>query len=508
MVFRTTNQLELLADEQARLGRSVAAEILAAAAEKVRNDTDLPKARRDGDVESLARGYSSRVLKGAMDAQRVRDKTTPTTPDGAQAARQASNAIGGKIGLQSTAREFEREGDTARAATLRNLAEEVSDAWKGGDEARAMSVLSSAETVTGHKFNGLRERWETKEQTLARKAQEEARARKAQEDEVRARKAQEEARARKAQEEALALKAQEALAHQKQELEKLALKAAQAQQQALEELSRIREEQESAAKFQAALRDVAPLDAKELNKLEKWRSSPSSRTSYLFEGSRWHGMWRTDYEVHSEKIMEITKRWPEGTFTQINGRWEMTVGQKDPQPSPSAVKEAEERARQIKYWEDYRDSNAAANAQYTAEAEKYDTASKYASAAQKGADLSMSIVSQYGGTAGKAFGAGYTFAKTTAGALAEGESVGSAITQGAKETILDLTTGAIQDKLQLGFKTPLQDVPAGQVITRLVEGGGKAAVTEGGTALANARLGDAIKYPITTGVEFIGRNLP
>lgn len=169
---------------------------------------------------------------------------------------------------------------------------------------------------------------------------------------------------------------------------------------------------------------------------------------------------------------------------------------------------AEGRAREVKYWEDYRDSHAAAAAQYTAEAEKYDTASRYASAAQTGADLSMSIVSQYGGTTGKAISAGYTFTKTAAGALAEGESVTTAMAQGAKETILDVTAGAIQDKLHLGFKTPLQDAPAREVITRLVDGGGKAAATEGAKALANYGVGEGIKYPVTKGVELIGRNLP
>ncbi len=175
--------------------------------------------------------------------------------------------------------------------------------------------------------------------------------------------------------------------------------------------------------------------------------------------------------------------------------------------------QAEGRERERQYWQDHRDRNAEQAKYWNAQAQKWESRYQAASMVQKGADAGVSILANYTGPAGKAIDAGYSFSKTAAGKLAEGESLGTAMKEGAVDAGLGYVSGKIQSATGLELKTPnLANAPVG--VKTFV----KVVTTEGGTSIrpriwtgrgpVNWVIGEGIKAPLSKGAEALGLKKP
>ncbi len=175
--------------------------------------------------------------------------------------------------------------------------------------------------------------------------------------------------------------------------------------------------------------------------------------------------------------------------------------------------QAEGQEREKQYWQDYRDTNADRSQYWNAQAQKWESRYQAATVVQKGADAGVSILANYTGPAGKAIDAGYSFTKTAAGKLAEGESLGTAVKEGAVDAGLGYVSGKIQDATGLSLKTPnLANAPVGaKTFFKVVTKDGTSTIAPRvwtGRGPLNWVVGEGIKAPLSKGAEALGVKKP
>ena len=210
---------------------------------------------------------------------------------------------------------------------------------------------------------------------------------------------------------------------------------------------------------------------------------------------------------------------------QLDASWERNRNRgQDPELKAitDRIREAQEKQRQIaaegtererQYWQEYRDRNAEQAKYWNEQAQKWESRYQAAKIVQKGADAGVSIIANYTGPVGKAVDAGYSFSKTAAGKLAEGESLGTAVKEGAVDAGLGYVSGKIQSATGLELKTPnLANAPAGvKTFFKVVGKDGTMTIRPRiwtGRGPTNWVIGEGIKAPLGKGLEAMGVKKP